>query len=334
MKHVFGFAAGIVLIVLTTGAAAEPAPAVNPADGDGIFNIVFENDLFANTDQDYTNGIRLAWLSGEKNLPDWVQSLAHILPVAGDGNKRISVALGQNMYTPADLGSSAPIPGQHPYAGWLYGSVGMVSDTGHGLDNVMFTAGVVGPYAMAGETQKLVHRIIGAAQPMGWSNQLKNEPGFIFTYEHKWRGLYEFSPFGVGLDATPQVGINLGNVTTDASVGATFRLGYDLPSDYGPPRIRPSLPGSDFFIAQKNLGGYLFATLEGRAVGRNIFLDGNSFAKSLHVDKENLVGSVQLGAAITYHDLRLSYTQVFMTKEYTTQVRGDQFGVVTLSYRF
>jgi lipid A 3-O-deacylase len=130
------------------------------------------------------------------------------------------------------------------------------------------------------------------------------------------------------------VGINLGNINADAAVGATFRLGFDLPADYGPPRIRPSLPGSDFFIPTKELGGYLFTTIGVRAVGRNIFLDGNTFGNSPHVNKEIMVGSLQVGAAITYGEMRLSYSQVYMSKEYTTQQHPEEFGVVTLSCRF
>ena len=123
-------------------------------------------------------------------------------------------------------------------------------------------------------------------------------------------------------------------MSTDASVGATFRLGYDLPADYGPPRIRPSLPGSDFFIPAETAGGYLFATVGERAVGRNIFLDGNSFSDGPSVDKKTLVSSLQVGVAATYADTRISYTQVFMSKEYKTQEDGSKFGVLTVSYRF
>jgi len=97
---------------------------------------------------------------------------------------------------------------------------------------------------------------------------------------------------------------------------------------------RPSLPGSDFFIPTQELGGYLFTTIGERAVARNIFLDGNTFENSPRVNKKNFVSTLQVGAAMTYGDTRLSYTQVFMTKEYTTQEKGSQFGVVTLSCRF
>jgi hypothetical protein len=313
---------------------ASPVMAQEDDDSKGILNIVVENDLVSGKDENYTNGIRFAWISSEEGVPGLARSIAEALPFTNDGKKRISIAIGQNMYTSQNKTSTEVVPGDHPYAGWLYGSVGMVSDTGTRLDNVMLTVGVVGPLSHAKQSQFFVHDVMGYDKPKGWNNQLHNEPGAILTYERKWRNLYELSPFGLGMDATPLIGVNLGNVSTDASVGATFRMGFDLPADYGPPRIRPSLPGSDFFLPTKKLSGYLFTTIGGRVVGRDIFLDGNTFGNSPSVDKEILVGSLQAGAAITYKDMRLSYTQVYMTKEYKTQKNNSVFGVVTASWRF
>ncbi|MDX2073781.1 MAG: lipid A deacylase LpxR family protein [Alphaproteobacteria bacterium] len=321
----------LFLAIISPALAAEE---VREEDDKGIFNVVIENDIFAGSDSDYTNGVRFAWLSSEENMPGWIQSVARALPIAGDGNKRLSVAAGQSMFAPEDLSRRDLVSGDQPYAGWLYGSVGMVSDTGKTLDNVVLTLGVVGPASLAEPTQKFVHKLTDSPQPNGWDNQLKNEPGIVLTYERKWRSIYEISPFGLSADVTPHAGVNLGNINTDATVGATFRLGYDLPADYGPPRIRPSLPGSDFFIPTQELGGYLFTTIGQRAVARNIFLDGNTFTDSPSVDKKNFVTSLQVGAAVTYGETRLSYTQVFMTKEYDTQKHPSVFGALTLSHRF
>lgn len=313
---------------------ALSAEEIRGEDEKSIFNVVLENDSFSGSDRDYTNGIRFAWLSSEENMPRLARTVARALPLANDGNKRMSLAIGQSMFAPENLTRRDLIIGDQPYAGWLYGSVGMVSDTGRTLDNVMLTLGVVGPLSYAEPIQSFVHHVVDSPHPAGWDNQLKNEPGIILTYERKWRGIYEFSPFGMGADITPHVGVNLGNINTDIAAGATLRLGYDLPADYGPPRIRPSLPGSDFFIPTKELGGYLFTTIGERAVGRNIFLDGNTFREGPHVEKETFVGSLQVGLAVTYGQTRLSYTQVFMTEEYETQRHASNFGALTLSCRF
>lgn len=304
-------------------------------DGKRIFTVNVENDIFAGTDRNYTNGFRASVLSAEEEVPRWAHRAADVMmPFSINGKRRISFAVGQSMFTPRDLSQRTLIRDDRPYAGWLYGTVGLLSDTGTTLDNVTLTLGTVGPNSLAKPTQTLVHKLIDADHPYGWDNQIKNEVGVVLGYERKWRGLYQVTPGGAGVDITPHLGVNLGNINTDASIGAALRLGYDLQADYGPPRIRPSLPGSDFFIPSKKLGGYLFAGVEGRAVGRNIFLDGNTFRDSHSVDKEPLLGTLQAGLALTYSQTRLTYTHVFMTREFEGQYKPSRFGALSLSVRF
>jgi len=64
--------------------------------------------------------------------------------------------------------------------------------------------------------------------------------------------------------------------------------------------------GSSFVRAGQGRGGYVFAGVEGRAVARDIFLDGNTFQKSPSVDKEPLVGELAVGAALLFPGGRLS----------------------------
>jgi Uncharacterized protein conserved in bacteria (DUF2219) len=63
-----------------------------------------------------------------------------------------------------------------------------------------------------------------------------------------------------------------------------------LGADYGPVRIRPALSGTDYFDAEdldEGRGYYFFAGTQGRVVGRDIFLGGNSFRTSPSVSKKN-----------------------------------------------
>src|SRR5262249_12080131 len=151
--------------------------------------------------------------------------------------------------------------------------------------------GVVGPAAMGGITQNTFHQFVGKTTSLGWKNELKNEPGFILSYERKWR--FEAPLFGnFGMDVIPEAGASGGNILTYADVGAMVRIGQNLRADYGPNRIRPSLSGTAWFDpAQLDgpLGWYVFFGSQGRAVGHNIFLDGNSWASSPSVSKKPLV---------------------------------------------
>lgn len=315
--------------------SAEEEPVRAYEDHEGIFTFSLENDIFSGEDDNYTNGVRFSFLSAENAVPDWMEETASGLPFFSEkGYKRWGVSFGQSMFTPSDISQPYLQRNDRPYAGWTYASVGMTSDTGKRLDNLQLTLGVVGPASGAAHTQSFVHDVIGSQDPEGWSNQLNTEPGMVLTYERKWRGSYEFTPFGWGFDITPSVGGSIGNIYTHAAAGAVARFGYDLPSDYGPPLIRPNLPGSDFFMPTKKIGWYLFAGVEGRAVARNIFLDGNTFSDSHSVDKYPFVGGLQAGLAFTIDDIRIAYTHIFRTKEFEDQPNNDEFGALTLSYRF
>ncbi len=335
----------LIVCLIMAMMAAKPVAAqiyadvprrAQPADPDAIITIAYENDIFASEDNNYTNGVRASYISPESKTPHWLEQAAETLPFyPKDGRSRWNLAVGQSIYTPNDITLLKPPSDDQPYAGWLYGTAGLVTDTGKTLDTFQITLGMVGPASGAETTQETVHHIVDSPQPQGWKYQLDNEPGVVISYQRKWRNVYEFSPFGLGVDFSPAVGGNVGNIFTDASVGAMARIGFDLPADYGPPLIRRTLGGSDFFMPSENLGGYLFAGVEGRAVGRNIFLDGNSFDDNTpHVDKENFVGSAQMGVAVTYHNTRVAYTHVFESKEFETQQQNNQYGAVTVSVRF
>ncbi len=304
--------------------------------GNGTANLLIENDMFGgNSDRNYTHGTRLSWLSDEGDVPDWVREAALQFPLFPiDGRLRAGYALGQNIYTPENISEPNLITSDRPYAGWLYVGVGMTSDTGARLDNLELDIGVVGPASLAGRAQRLVHRVIDSPMPRGWSNQLHNEPGIVLNYERKWRNNYDIDFHDLGFDFTPHIGASIGNIYTLGAVGGTIRFGHDLPADYGPPRIRPALPGSSFFKPTEGLGWYFFLGIEGRAVARNIFLDGNTFRDSHRVDKKLLVGDLQAGIAVTYGPARVAYTQVFRTREFETQGSPDSFGAINLTVQF
>ena len=239
------------------------------------------------------------------------------------------------MYTPSDITDPTPPLDDRPYAGWLYGSVGLIGETGTQLDQIQLTLGVVGPLSLAEQTQKFVHALTGAERPEGWGTQLSNEPGVMLAYRRSWRVLQWESDGGFGMDLTPHAGATLGNVFTYGSTGFTVRFGrYHPEDDYGPLRIQPGAPGSGFFTPRDGIAWYLFAGVEGRAIARNIFLDGNSWKDSRSVEKKPLVGDAQLGFAVTWGNTRLAYTHIFRTPEFEGQEDSDVFGGISLSTLF
>ncbi len=335
----------LVAAIVPTG-----APPVLGAEDGQTLTFQSENDRYVvpSTDRHYTNGFKLSWLSRKQtDLPAVLDRLSNLPSVfVESGSKpltrRIGVSLGHSIFTPEDTESRELVKDDRPYAGWAY--VGLSLHAIHAdaeggparRDTLAIELGVVGPGAGGEDVQNTWHDIIGADRSNGWDNQLKNEPGFNFIFERRWRtaALAPFRPLGLSLDFIPHYSMSLGNVLTAFGAGGTLRIGQELQTDFGPPRIRPSLPGSEGFEYAGALGWYLFVGGEGRLVARNIFLDGNNWRDSPSVASRTLVGDFQFGAALVYENLRLAYTHVVRTEEFVGQPQADRFGALSLSVRF
>lgn len=324
------FSALVWLTTVALPARAEEQPKT------GTLSFVLENDLFYNVDRHYTSGVRLVWVPERKApTPGWARKAAGLVPwFPREGKVRPGYALGQSMFTPSDISVDDPPPGERPYAGWLYGTIGLGVESGRQLDQFGITLGMIGPASLAEESQKSVHKVIDSDEPKGWDTQLRNEPGLVFTYQRSWRELAAKTFLNNELDFSPHVGGALGNVFTYANAGVTMRYGRQLPNDYGPPRIQPGLPGTSDFSPVSDFGWYLFAGIDGRLVARNIFLDGNTFRDSRSVDKFPLVGDLQFGLVLDWPAIRLSYTHVLRTREFQTQDDADDFGAISVSVKF
>ena len=321
--------------------AEDAGTAQSPEDERPVWTLTFENDLTNNTDRYFTNGIRLNRTSPVGAVPEAVVDAAR--PLIGTiGTVRWTVGIGQNMYTPSDITVSDPDPDDQPYAGWLYGTVGVLNDLATGDGNrtqtsVQLSLGVVGPSALGEEAQKFVHEIVNSPEPQGWDHQLHDEPAVLLNLERRWVVPSEPVVGDLRGDVSPHVGLALGNVFTHAAAGFTLRFGEPPQYDYGPPRLQPHTPGSEYFAARApddEFGWYLFAGAEGRAVARNIFLDGNTFRDSPSVDKELLVADLSAGVVMTFGDMRVSYVQVLRTKEFEGQEGPSLFGAFSVGYRF
>jgi hypothetical protein len=312
---------------------------VKEASDHNYLSFSFENDAIGGgTDENYTSGVRITYFDVETQMPNLIEEMAHKIPTF-DINETTSTffTVGQSLFTPENISVRANQNNDRPWAAWLYGSIGMATVTKNHLDELEFTAGVVGPQALGEQTQKLIHKhVTDSAIPQGWDNQLDFEPGVIVSWRRRWPVWYtqNFGDFRFRLE--PDINTSLGNVYTYAGTGITATLGpYDGRLQDTPPRVQPGMAGTGFFDTPDNkLSWYLFAGLHGRAVARNIFLDGNTFKDSHDVDKKPLVGDANAGFALTFDDYRLSYTINYRTKEFDRQRDDSVFGSLTLTTRF
>ena len=202
--------------------------------------------------------------------------------------------------------------------------------------NSIFTLGIVGEEALAEPVQEFVHDLIDTRDPSGWDNQLDFEPGFILSRTRRWPMALSYTMDDFWFNVEPNINLSLGNVYTYAGAGANITFGpYQGTLQDTPPRVTPSGPGTGYFqTPDQGWSWYLFAGADGRAMARNIFLDGNTFSDSHSVDKKHFVADFYGGAALTFDNYRLSYTLTGRTKEFDKQENDSLFGSLTLTTRF
>jgi len=313
---------------------------LNAASDDWHFervNLYFENDIFANTDSEYTDGSRLSTLLYRPaGAQEWLK-----IPFT-DATSRahfISFSITQEMFTPSDLNESELIVDDRPYAGWLYFEMGLHQSSPHHLDSLSLQIGMVGPASGMEQLQRFVHENSGSDVAQGWDNQLNNELGIQLNYQHKWRYVPE-TLWGVESSVVPYLGGEFGNIAIKANAGILLRFGWNVPEDFGsstideggengiPVRTKclvdtPKPWSFNFYLA----GG---ATL----VARDIFLDGNTFSSSHSVNKEWLKGYGAFGLSGRYKSFNIDYIKTYHTKQYEGGTSSHSIGSIIVSYLF
>lgn len=336
-----------LLVLAITGLLAGPAAAVKLEEAHAL-SFYLENDLFSGTDEHYTNGVKLTWVSRDLvsfaeagKLPGWILPVIEKFPFINEPGllHNISFSIGQNMYTPGDTSRRDLVTDDRPYAGWTYLSTGFHSKNDRRLDSLEFALGIIGPQSYAERTQRLVHKIKHVDIPNGWDNQLNNEPGLVITGERKYRFFRTGLTEEFGIDAITYLGGAMGNVLTCVSTGIEARAGWSIPYDFGTSLIRPaggtSAPADSHDPRLSDnypFSLYAFTSVEGRLVLRDIFLDGNTFTKSHNVEKNLFVADLTTGICLTWYRFMLSYAQVMRTREFEGQDGNHHFGSVMISY--
>ncbi len=330
-----------------------------------VLNVYFENDLFGETDQNYTNGIRFSWVSPDlssyetdETLPRWLRDTNDFLHFFHDRrllkrcaksrkehldgdclSRNLVVSLGQLIYTPQNIESREILEDERPYAGYLYSQFAYHTRSDKKLDTIEFSLGIVGPASLGQESQDFIHDLRNFDKFQGWDNQLENELGIGVLYEHKQRVFRQaFWGGRVQQDFIVHAGVSLGNVATHLNAGFEYRIGRFLPDDFGTASVRPggdsTSPGRNDPRLRRNFlsGFHLFVSADGRLVGRDIFLDGNTFTDSHSVDKKNVVGDIAVGMNFISGRWKFSYAQVWRSREFDRQTSSHEYGSMTVSY--
>jgi len=300
-------------------------------------DFTFENDADVRTDRAYTQGAKLYALMHREDVNDsWLQ-----IPFMSNYQREhfISFTLAQQMFTPDELNTSEALPGQQPYAGWLYLQTALHQTSDKHLDTLSLKLGIVGQHAYMEQVQGFIHWLIGSPDPEGWGNQLGSKLGIQLDYLHKWR--YILNDFwGMESDLIPYVSGELGNVAIEGSGGGQMRIGYNIPNDFGDSPMDEY--GNSGVLASQTLkfrhssnwSYYFNFGVGASAVLYDYFLDGTTLNGQQLVQKYYGRAFGTYGATLRYRAFSMNYMRTHYTPLYTDQKAHTNYGSLQFVYHF
>jgi hypothetical protein len=272
------------------------------------WRLEFDNDVYFNSDNNLSNAWSVqrhsATATAWENLKDMPKIAGfignHIPALKGKGlAHRSSISIAQTLQTPNDIRRRDLINNDVPYAGvlTLQGSWYAYDDTE--FRGFEITTGVVGPFSLGEPSQKAFHKLFHRMLPQGWRNQLANEPLIGVSYMRKKKILRKEMPGGFAFDSTISGNAAAGNLFTHATGAIELRFGRNTPGGfaYAPNTTGYGMNYIATFQPAHPRAGALYGSLVMRvtALAHSVYLDGNMFRNSHHVDKKPLVGQIIFG---------------------------------------
>lgn len=296
-------------------------------------SITLDNDLFISSDSGYTNGLYITFFAGSYNKELKPALLTRPLQWSMADQPFVyqynATTVGQVMITPEDITINTPQPNDVPYSGLLFVQQTNIKVYDSHSDKVSTTLGIVGPSSGADESQKMVHRLIGADAPQGWEYQLNDEIVFQLSRGRiwrTWRSSTNTSDVLVGSDA------KIGTLESSLTVGAMFRYGRNIEDSYS-----TAILTDDRTINPVNINGgwYVYMGLSTAYVANVIYLDGNTFKDSPSVDYDREQIDVHMGFTYGWEDISVSVAlnniDWLSSKDKQTDLR--EYGSITLLWR-
>ncbi len=266
-----------------------------------------DNDFFVNEDNGYTNGLYVSSYeiddtpSFESNNDVWVKPFMWSMP-SDPALTRVKVhSFSQTLMTPNDLTLRNPPESSFPYAGLLSYTNTYISVRADHADKISTTIGVVGPLALGKQTQKTIHKIIGAQDPKGWDTQLKNEPVFMISRSRTWRTWVSKSG---KMDFLMGGGVNVGTIKSGVNTGMILRYGNRMENSFASVLLSSSRISNPIAVDH---GWFVFTGVLFNYDFNHIFMDGNTFRDSRSIDYDHSTSIFSSGLSYSWGDASLAF---------------------------
>ncbi|MGZ9032357.1 MAG: lipid A deacylase LpxR family protein [Burkholderiaceae bacterium] len=333
--------AWLTSFALLSVAATDCAAQAGPSHG-GAWTLTVENDIGTGSDNNYTNGFGVTWVSKSIDTYEeqsfvrrWGQFWSFLPFVGNEGHRTYAAwSVAQEMHTPDDITVPNPPLDDQPYAGVLY------------LDNVIYSkgprmthawqlrVGVVGPASQAEHVQRWIHDLVNSDEPMGWDTQLPNEPVLNIGYT----GAYLLAEGDAGKSARwriiPVVQAGLGNYFTGVGLGVYGEIGWNLVEALGGTALRQGFNAAST-VAVGPVNGWsvsLSGGISGYGVAHYLPLDGTVFKDSRSVGSKPFIGTATLGISVRHKSFVAFLGRTHFTKTFDTEREDVAFSTLSVSW--
>ncbi len=286
---------------------------------DRYFRFNYDNDYFASTDKDYTQGYNFELVS-----PFFEKNPINILFLKSKGSEyKYGLSIEHIGYSPNNIKSPEIQFGDRPFAAAIMlKSFAIATDT---IQKSRFISslnlGLIGPGAFGKEMQVAIHEATGNTIPQGWQNQIKNDLvlNYEMTYENqllRYRNFLSAQAF-----ATARIGTLFNNV----SVGGNMVVGI-INSPFTP--IKNPKKFQIYFYSQPMITAVGYdATLQG-----GLFNDISPYTISSS-SMRRFTAQHQYGIVLQTKTLYFEYSRAAITREFAD---GDsaKWGGIRVGFTF
>ncbi|MFZ4756647.1 MAG: lipid A deacylase LpxR family protein [Burkholderiaceae bacterium] len=243
------------------------------------------------------------------------------------GSRTLRVfSLEHRIFTPTMRTATAPQPYDRPFAASLGLGAASVVLGERTRQTLEIQLGTLGPAALGEPVQNAIHSVLGQARVDGWEWQVRAQP----LVQLGWSRLASTPLATRDVDAVWRTAALLGTPVTQASAGALLRWGR-LPAG-------PSWPGDSLGVREQD-GWHAYAGIEGRAVARDMTIEGEPSGYTSRVSREPFAGSAFVGASFAaFTDWRLDlsfaiHSVPFSAPVESTSHRPQRVGTIGLRWQ-
>lgn len=283
------------------------------------FRFNYDNDLFAGTDQNYTQGFSFELVAPFLHA----NPVNHLFYRPKDFEIRYGLSLEHIAFTPAHFELPEIQIGDRPFAAAVYVKSFMIATDFEKARRFTssVSVGIIGPTAFGDAMQTTIHKATESQIPLGWDNQIEND--LVLTYEMGFEKQLLRVKDLFSLQA--QTSVAIGTLFTGATLGMNMTFGIIN----SPFQIGTNTKGFQLYAYAAplmNVIGY-DATLQGGLIN-----DMSPYTIAAK-DVERVTGQFNYGIVLQIKKVYFEYSRTALTKEFATG-HSAKWGGIKLGFEF